>query len=93
MQTLNAQNSWVNVLSKGLITIPKKMREKVGIKEGDVALVTVKGKKIIIEPHKKINYRIFTKEEIDEWMKEDELTPAEAKKIEKKMAELWPELP
>ena len=32
----DTQEEWVNVLSKGLITIPKKMRDEVGIKEGDV---------------------------------------------------------
>lgn len=83
------QEEWVNILAKGIITIPKKMREKVGIKEGDVAKVKVQGKKIIIEPRDEVPYRTFTKKQIEEWLKEDELPKELAKKINK----LWPELP
>ncbi len=86
---IDIQEEWVNVLSKGLITIPKKMREIVGIKEGDIAKVKIQNKKIIIEPRKEVTYRTFTKEEIDQWLKEDELPKDLAKKIDS----LWPELP
>ncbi len=35
------KEEWVNVLTKGIITIPKKMRERVGMKDGDAAKVRV----------------------------------------------------
>ncbi|MBI4009506.1 AbrB/MazE/SpoVT family DNA-binding domain-containing protein [Candidatus Roizmanbacteria bacterium] len=85
----DTQEEWVNILPKGLITIPKKIRETVGIKEGDVAKVKVRGKKIIIEPREEIDYRTFTKEEIEEWLEEDKLPPKLAKKTEK----YWKDLP
>ncbi|PIV09898.1 hypothetical protein COS51_00975, partial [Candidatus Roizmanbacteria bacterium CG03_land_8_20_14_0_80_36_21] len=31
------EETWIKILPKGLITIPKKIREKLSIKEGDVA--------------------------------------------------------
>lgn len=89
MQTITAQNVWVNILSKGVITLPKKIRERVGIKEGDVASVYVEGNRIIIEPRETIAYRTFTPEQIARWEKEDRLPVKYRNRIE----ELWPELP
>ncbi len=91
MQTTQskAEEKWVNVLTKGIITIPKKIREQIGLREGDVAKIKIEGNKVIIEPREERKYRTFTKEEIERWAKEDELTPEMLKKID----ELWPELP
>ena len=85
----DTQEEWVNILSKGLITIPKKMRDEVGIKEGDVARVKVQDKKIIIEPREEATYRTFTKDEVEAWLEEDKLPPKLAKKAEK----YWKDLP
>lgn len=91
MQITQSKNkeAWVNILTKGIITIPKKMREQVGIKEGDVAKVRVENNKIIIEPREENEYRTFTDKQIRKWLKEDELSP----QLVKKLDELWPELP
>ena len=80
---------WVKILNKGLMTIPKAMREKVGIKEGDVAKARVEGNKIVIEPREEVDFRIFTDEEIKRWKKEDKLPT----KLARKVKELWPDLP
>ena len=79
---------WVKILNKGLMTIPKAMREKVGIKEGDVAKARVEGNKIVIEPREEVDYRIFTDEEIKRWKKEDKLPPKLAKKVKKLLADI-----
>ena len=79
---------WVKILYKGLMTIPKAMREKVGIKEGDVAKVRVEGNKIVLEPRQEAEYRIFTDEEIKRWEKEDRLSKAELKKAKKLLADI-----
>ena len=44
------QETWVKVLGRGVITIPKAMREQVGMREGEIAKARVVGKKIVIEP-------------------------------------------
>lgn len=85
----NIQEEWVNILSKGLITIPKKMREIVGIKEGDVVRIKVQNKKIIILPREEVKHREFTKKQIKDWLKEDKLPANLAKKIDK----YWKDLP
>jgi AbrB family looped-hinge helix DNA binding protein len=69
---------WVKVLGNGLITIPKAMRKKAGIKEGDVAKATLVGNKIIIEPRASVqDYRVFTDEQVAQWLKDDTLSPEE----------------
>lgn len=85
----NIQEEWVNVLAKGLITIPKRMRETVGIKEGDITKVRVVGRTIVIEPKEEYAGRIFSKEEIKEWLEADKLPS----KLAKKTAEYWKDLP
>lgn len=82
------QEEWINVLNKGIITIPKKIRDQIGIKEGDIAKIRVQDNSIIIEP-KEEKYRLFTDKQIKEWEKEDEVTPDLVNKID----ELWPDLP
>lgn len=70
------QETWIKVLSKGVITIPKEFREQLGLEEGDVAKAKVVGDKLVIQSRKVFeykNYRTFTKEQIDEWVKEDQL--------------------
>lgn len=89
MQTTNIPRTWVNILSKGVITLPKKMREQVGIKEGDVAQVRVDGNKIVIQPREAVAYRTFTPEQIARWEKEDRL-PVKYRNL---VEELWPDLP
>lgn len=70
------QEAWVKVLAKGVVTIPKEFREQLGLAEGDVARAKVVGDKLIIQSRKAAeyeDYRLFSKEQIDEWVAEDTL--------------------
>lgn len=70
------QETWIKVLSKGVITIPKKFREQLGLEEGDVAKAKVVGDTLIIQSRKVAqyeDYRLFTKEQINRMVKEDQL--------------------
>lgn len=53
-----------------------------GLMEGEVALATVKGNKIVLEVKPDKEYRMFTDEEIKDWQKEDTLSPDLAKETE-----------
>jgi AbrB family looped-hinge helix DNA binding protein len=44
---------WIHILAKGVITLPKKFRDKLGIKDGDVVKGWVEKGKIILEPEQK----------------------------------------
>ena len=86
------QEGWVNILTKGLITIPKKMRDSLGLKEGDIAHMKVEQNRIIIEPRSKKGFeefRQYTKKQIKEFIREDELDEPEKKIAE----EFWKNLP
>ncbi len=70
------QETWIKVLSKGVITIPKEFREQLGLEEGDVAKAKVVGDTLIIQSRKVAqykDYRLFTKEQINRMVKEDQL--------------------
>jgi AbrB family looped-hinge helix DNA binding protein len=96
MQTQTPQElseTWVRVLKKGIVTLPKSMREKVGIKEGDVAKAKLVGNTIVIEPREEVSYRIFTDEEIERWKEEDKLSPELEQETKELMEEAFPNLP
>lgn len=91
IQNIPVQEEWVNILTKGLITIPKKMRDSLGLKEGDVARMKVEQNRIIIEPRSKKGFeefRQYTKKQIEEFIREDELDAREQKIAE----EFWKNL-
>ena len=87
------QETWVRVLKKGIVTLPKSMREKTGIKEGDVAKAKLVGNTIVIEPREEVAYRIFTDEEIERWKEEDKLPPELEQKAKELMEKAFPNLP
>lgn len=92
MQTTIPQAEWVNILSKGVITIPKKMREKAGMREGDVARIRLEGARIIIEPKEEslfADVRSYSAKQLEQWIKEDELPSDLAKQSEN----FWKDLP
>ena len=80
---------WIKILPKGLITLPKKMREKLDIKAGDIAKVKISAGSIVIEPRESVKYRFFTDKEIDRWVKDDQLPKALAKKTQ----DIWSDIP
>lgn len=92
MQTLQSAiqgETWIKILPKGLITIPKKMREKLGIKDGDIAKINISKNSIVIEPRESNEYRLFSNEEIKQWIKDDKL-PIE---LAKKSQTIWSDIP
>lgn len=80
---------WIKILPKGLITLPKKMREKLNIKAGDIAKIKIIGKNMVIEPKETVKYRLYSDKEIDRWVKDDKL-PA---KLAKKANAIWADIP
>ncbi|MEK7166133.1 MAG: AbrB/MazE/SpoVT family DNA-binding domain-containing protein [Patescibacteria group bacterium] len=67
---------WLKVLGKGMVTIPKKWREELGIHEGDRIKATKEGKRVVIESPQEqaASYRVYSDEEIDEFVRDDVLT-------------------
>lgn len=75
----------VKILPKGLITIPKKWRKDLGFEENGLARLQKKGKRLILEPVNIIAHslRDYSKKEIRQFVKEDQISPKLAKKARK----------
>lgn len=87
-QTLhkNNQEEWLKVLGKGMITLPKKWRDDMGIENGDIVKARKEGNKVVIEskPQSKPTapYRVYTTAEINEFLEEDSLPEELAQKVQ-----------
>ena len=68
------QEDILRVLTKGMVTIPKKWRERLAIQAGDRVRASLRERQIIVEPmEQKAPYRIYSQEELDEFAKNDTL--------------------
>jgi len=81
--SLLIQEELVKIQPKGLLTIPKKLREKLGFVEGEFARVKEKKGRLIIEPVRTLPYQVRSYSEVDleEFFAEDE---RETKLLKKK---------
>lgn len=70
-----SQEEWLRVLGKGMVTIPKKWRDDLGITEGDIIKATKQGKNVVLTSPKtrSVPYRIYTDDEIKTFLKDDRL--------------------
>lgn len=83
---ISSNQEWLKVLGKGMVTIPKKWREALGITTGDIVKAKKEGNKVVIETQqtRPVPYRVYTDSEIEEFLKEDKLPRALAKKLKQK---------
>lgn len=87
--TNNNQQEWLKVLGKGMVTLPKKWREELGILSGDIVKAKKEGDKVVIEPQlRRVPYRVYSDSEIDQFLKEDRLPVALAQKVKKHLSSL-----
>ncbi len=87
MQTAAYDQSFITVTTpRGTVTIPKKLREKAGIKKQTALTTWYENGKIIFEPIVSDPYSIreYTDEEIAQFLEDDKLDPKLAKKLDKK---------
>ena len=84
------QEEWLKVLGKGMITLPKKWRDEMGIENGDVVKAKKKGNKVVIEAQSQtrptVPYRIYSAEEVKEFLEEDKLPEDFAQSVQERLA-------
>lgn len=89
-QTLinNKQQEWLKVLGKGMVTLPKQWRDELGIESGDILKARKKGNVVVIEPQqsKSAPYRVYSDNEIDDFLKTDKLSPSLVSKVRNDLA-------
>lgn len=73
----------IKIQPKGLLTIPKKIRNKVGIDENSLVRIKEEKGRVVIEPIYTLPYpvRSYTEEDIKEFLRLDQ---KEAKTLKKK---------
>lgn len=83
MAQLVSNQEWLKVLGKGMVTLPKKWRKELGIEEGDIIKAKKEGNKVVIEARQAQNapYRVFSNSEIDQFLKDDQLSNSLIKKV------------
>lgn len=87
---INTQEAWLKVLGKGMITLPKKWRDDMGVTAGDVIKAKKEGAKVVIEARQSrtVPYRVYSDSEIDQFLKEDRLPKLLAKKVKDSLISL-----
>ena len=81
MQQINLDEI-VKIQSKGLLTIPKKLRQKIGLEERDLVKVWEERGRLMIEPLRMLPYpvRSYTEQELKEFLKLDKEESEDLKK-------------
>jgi len=76
------QEDIVKIQPKGLLTIPKKFREELGIKEDSFVRVIKVQRRLIIEPARVLSYpgRSYSESELEEFFDFDKKETYELKK-------------
>jgi looped-hinge helix DNA binding domain, AbrB family len=62
---------------RGQITLPKEVREKLGLRPGDVLLLKVEEGRLVLEPVLLLSYEVCSEERLEEFRKAAEATPEE----------------
>ena len=83
------QEEWLKVLGKGMITLPKKWRDEMGIEDGGVVKAKKEGNTVVIEaqPPRQPTapYRVYSGDEIKEFLDEDKLPEGFAEKVRERL--------
>jgi len=79
---------WLKILGKGMVTLPKKWREELGIEEGDIVKAKKEGNRVIIETQQQTlaPYRVYNDREIDEFLIDDILEDSFIKTVRNDIA-------
>lgn len=87
---VNINQEWLKVLGKGMVTLPIKWRKELGIEEGDIVKAKKVGNRVVIEIQQSdlAPYRVYSDEEIEEFIKEDKLPKAFVQKVRKDLSSL-----
>lgn len=72
----------IKIQPRGVITIPKAFREKLGFKENEIVRIIGEKGRLVIEIVRTLPYRVrsYSKEEVDEFIKLDKAEESDLKK-------------
>ena len=74
-------SSTLVVSSRGQITLPARVRKRLGIKSGDVVILEDRPEEIVLRPGIVLEYERYTDEQIAEWDAADALDDQERTRL------------
>lgn len=74
-------SSTLVVSSRGQITLPARVRKRLGIKSGDVVILEDRPEEIVLRPGIVLEYERYTDEQIAEWDAADALDDQERRRL------------
>ena len=77
---------YAQVSRRGQITLPATVRERLGIKSGDMMILEDRGTEVAVKPAVVMEVELYTDEQIAQWDAEDKLNDEERKAILKALA-------
>ena len=69
------------VSSRGQITLPARLRKRLGIKGGDVVVLEERGHEIVLKPGAVVQIDYYSDEQVADWDRNDQLTEQDRKRI------------
>ncbi len=78
----HVSEEWLRVLGKGMVTLPKTWREELGITPGNFIKAKRVDNTVVLTPsQQEAPYRVYSDEEIDRFLVEDQLSSGLKKRI------------
>ena len=75
----------VVVSSRGQITLPARMRKRLGIRAGGLILLEERGEEVVLRPAAVVEVETYSDQQIAKWDKADKLSETERTAIVKKV--------
>ena len=72
------------VSDRGQVTLPKRLRERLAIAPGSALIAEERDGALVLRPAAVTPVRVYSDEEVREWLREDRVTFAERRRILKK---------
>jgi len=69
------------VSSRGQITLPARLRKRLGIKSGDVILLEERGHEVVLKPGAVVPIDYYSDDQVAEWDREDRLPQQDKQRI------------
>ena len=72
------------VSDRGQVTLPKRLRERLAITAGSALIAEERDGALVLRPAAVTALRVYSDAEIQGWLREDRVTPAERRRLLKK---------
>jgi bifunctional DNA-binding transcriptional regulator/antitoxin component of YhaV-PrlF toxin-antitoxin module len=71
----------LNVNARGTVTIPRELREVLGVLRGGLVSAGIVNGKVTLEPAMLTSYRVYSNDEVARLQKEDTMSPSDTARL------------